>query len=495
MRDSLTEVSRSGISRVVEFLLNTIIDQTTKTPVYIENNWGTKMKHNAITTDLYQLTMAYAYWKRNIHETNSVFHLFFRKAPFGGEYALVAGLQTALDYLKHFRFKPKHLKYLASLRTPNKAPLFEKDFLTYLGNLRFTCAVHAMLEGTVAFPNEPILKVTGPIIQAQLVETALLNIINFQTLIATKAARVKAAAGDDLVAEFGLRRAQGIDGGLSASRAAYIGGCSSTSNVSAGYQFGIPVVGTHAHSWVMSFDDEHSAFDAYAEAMPDNVVLLVDTYNTIEGIRNAIKTGQKLLERGHNLNGIRLDSGNLCELSITARQMLDDAGFTETKIIASNDLDEYKITLLKAAGAKVDIWGVGTNLVTAQDQPALGGVYKLGSIETESGWVGKVKQSEDSEKTTNPGNLQVYRRYVSETPVEDLVQDESESSESSDPTAIPLLYKVMMNGKSYFKANIHDVRLRAMRQINLFSTIKNYPVTVSDYVRLAKSSAILHHKG
>ncbi|MEM7013827.1 MAG: nicotinate phosphoribosyltransferase, partial [Verrucomicrobiota bacterium] len=288
-------------------------------------------------------------------------------------------------------------------------PLFESGFIDYLRDLKFTCSVDAIPEGEIAYPNEPLMRVRGPLLQCQLVETALLNIVNFQTLIATKAARVSAAAGDGEVLEFGLRRAQGVDGGLAASRAAYIGGCTGTSNVLAGKRFGIPVRGTHAHSWVMSFESEIGAFESYADAMPNNCVFLVDTYDTLGGVEKAIRAGQRLRERGFEMVGIRLDSGDLAVLSIAARKMLDEAGFENAKIVASNDLDEHAVAQLKEAGAKIDVWGIGTKLVTAFDQPALGGVYKLGALRRQDGeWEFKMKIG-DAVKVSNPGILGVRR--------------------------------------------------------------------------------------
>lgn len=361
-------------------------------------------------TDLYQLTMAYGYWKNKTHEKNAVFHLFYRKDPFKGNYAVCAGLEYVVHLLSNWRYSASDLAYIASLKGSDGNVLFEQGFIDYLAEMRFTCSVDAIPEGTIVFANEPLLRVCGPIIQCQLLETALLNIVNDQTLIATKASRVCAAAGNDKVVEFGLRRAQGIDGGISASRACYIGGCAATSNVLAGKLFDIPVVGTHAHSWVMSFDSEEEAFEAYAQAMPNNCVFLVDTFDTVEGVKKAIAQGLKLRERGFEMMGVRLDSGDLCKLSIEARKLLDDAGFPNAQIIASNDLDEYKIAELKKAGARINSWGVGTQMVTAADQPALGGVYKLGAIEEEPGkWVEKIKLSNNIEKVTNPGILEVWR--------------------------------------------------------------------------------------
>jgi nicotinate phosphoribosyltransferase len=296
------------------------------------------------------------------------------------------------------------LEFLATLTGDDGKPLFESAFLEYLRALRFTCDVDAIPEGTVAFPHEPLLRITGPILQCQLLETALLNLINFQSLIATKAARVCLATQGEPVLEFGLRRAQGLDGGLAASRAAYIGGCAATSNVLAGKTFDIPVRGTHAHSWVMAFDDEREAFSAYAKAMPNNCVFLVDTYDTLEGVRRAVETGKWLRERGHEMVGIRLDSGDLAWLSVEARKILDNGGFPKALIVASNDLDEHIIASLKAQGAQINVWGVGTKLITAFDQPALGGVYKLGAIRGDDGrWVYKVKLSEQAAKVSTPG--------------------------------------------------------------------------------------------
>lgn len=379
----------------------------------------------ALLTDLYQLTMAYGYWKLGRSEQEAVFHLFFRKTPFAGGYAVAAGLGPAIDFLKAFRFDESDVDYLSTLTGNDDQPLFEDGFLEYLKELRLTCDVDAMLEGTVAFAQQPLVRLKGPILQCQLLETALLNIINFQTLIATKAARINQATGGEPVLEFGLRRAQGIDGGLSASRAAYIGGCAATSNVLAGKKFGIPVKGTHAHSWVMSFDDETEAFDRYAEAMPNNCVFLVDAYDTLEGVRKAVDVGRRLRERGHEMVGIRLDSGDLAYLSIEARKLLDNAGFPDATIVASNDLDENIIQSLKGQGAKIAVWGVGTKLATAYDQPALGGVYKLGAIRDASGeWHPKLKLSEQAAKTSIPGVLQV-RRFENENGLlGDMIYDE-----------------------------------------------------------------------
>jgi nicotinate phosphoribosyltransferase len=365
----------------------------------------------ALLTDLYQLTMAYGYWRLGRHDEEAVFHLFFRRAPFRGGYAIAAGLELALEYLGALRFSSGDLEYLAGLTGNDGAPLFAAGFLEYLGGLRFTCEVDGVPEGTAVFAHEPLLRIRGPILQGQLVETPLLNLINFATLIATKAARVCEAAGDTPVLEFGLRRGQGIDGALSASRAAYLGGCAATSNVLAGKRYGIPVRGTHAHSWVMSFADEREAFAAYARALPNNCVFLVDTYDTLEGVRRAIAAGEALRAEGHALAGVRLDSGDLGALSRQARAMLDAAGFPDAAIVASNDLDELQIAELRRAGAQISVWGVGTRLITAYDQPALGGVYKLAAIrpDARSPWAYRVKLSEEPIKVSNPGVQQVRR--------------------------------------------------------------------------------------
>ncbi|MBU1822358.1 MAG: nicotinate phosphoribosyltransferase [Bacteroidetes bacterium] len=364
----------------------------------------------SLLTDLYQLTMAYGYWKSGKAEQEAVFNLYFRKNPFGGGFTIACGLSSVISYLNEYRLSEEEVAYLGTLTGSDGLPLFERDFLDYLKNLKFTCDVEAMPEGTVAFPNEPLLRIRGPILQCQLLETPLLNLINFQSLIATKAARMRLVAPEDVLLEFGLRRAQGPDGGMTASRAAYIGGFDATSNVLAGKLYGIPVKGTHAHSWVMSFDSELESFETYARYMPNNTTLLVDTYDTVQGVKNAITVGKQLRESGHDLAGIRLDSGDLAYLSIEARKLLDEAGFEKTAIVASNDLDEYIMASLKTQGARITIWGVGTKLVTAYDQPALGGVYKLAALRNEAGaWEYTLKLSEQTIKISTPGIQQVRR--------------------------------------------------------------------------------------
>lgn len=378
----------------------------------------------ALLTDLYELTMAYAYWRAGKHRDEAVFHLFFRNAPFGSGYAIAAGLEDAVKYLEQLRFTTDDLDYLKTITGNDGARLFPDDFLHWLGNLRFSCDVDAIPEGTVVFAQEPLVRVRGAIAEAQIVESALLNIVNFQTLIATKASRIVYAAAGDPVIDFGLRRAQGHDGAISATRAAYIGGAESTSNVLAAALHGIPAKGTHAHSWVMSFDSELEAFEKYAEVMPNNTLLLVDTYDTLEGVKHAIEAGRKLRQRGHELAGIRLDSGDLAWLSIEARRMLDEAGFPKAAIAASNDLDEYTIRSLKDQGAKINVWGVGTRLITAYDQPALGGVYKLAAMKRGDKWEHRIKLSEQTAKVSTPGMLQVRRFDDGREAVGDMIFDE-----------------------------------------------------------------------
>jgi nicotinate phosphoribosyltransferase len=364
----------------------------------------------ALLTDLYELTMAYGYWKLGMADIESVFHLSYRRQPFGGGFAVACGLHDVIEYLSDLRFDASDLEYLATLEGNDAKPLFDRGFLDYLAHFEFACDVDAIPEGTAVFPYEPLVRVTGPLPQAQVIETALLTLTNFPTLIATKAARVCIAAEGEPVLEFGLRRAQGIDGGVTASRAAHVGGCAATSNVLAGKLFGIPVRGTHAHSWVMAFGDELHAFEAYSRVMPNNCVFLVDTYNTLEGVRHAARVGQQLKEQGHQLAGIRLDSGDLAYFSIEARKILDDASLPDAAILASNDLDETIIQSLRQQGAKIAVWGVGTKLVTGHGDPALGGVYKLTALKNSSGkWEHKIKLSEQTAKTSIPGIRQVRR--------------------------------------------------------------------------------------
>lgn len=393
----------------------------------------------ALHTDLYQLTMTYAHFKSGAWDKTGVFPLSFRSPPFDGGYAVACGLEPALSFLERLKFDAEDIDYLASLRGSDGAPLFDDDFLSYLKGYRFDCDVTAVPEGTVVFAQEPLARVTGPIASCMLVESALLNILGFGTLAATKGARVSQAAGDEAVLEFGLRRAQGIDGALAAARAAYIGGCGATSNVLAGRLYGIPVKGTHSHAWVMSFETEMAAFEAYAKAMPANAVLLVDTYDSLEGVRKAAEIGKMLRSMGRDLGGIRLDSGDLAYLSIEARRILDAAGLQGARIVASGDLDERLISSLHAQGAKIDIWGVGTKLSTCWEQPALGGVYKLAALQCGDGpWRHKIKLSEQSAKTTIPGIHQVRRYRGPDGPIADAIWDELIGIEDGTRVVDPL---------------------------------------------------------
>jgi len=475
----------------------------------------------ALLTDLYQLTMAYGYWKSGKADQEAVFELFFRKPPFQCGFTVAAGLAPALEFLSAFCFTEEDTAFLRTLRGNDGQPLFDAGFLEYLRTLKFNCDVAAIPEGTVVFPQEPLMRIQGPILQCQLLETAMLNLINFQSLVATKAARVCLAAQGEPVLEFGLRRAQGVDGALAASRAAHIGGCDATSNVLAGKLFGIPVRGTHAHSWVMSFDGEREAFQAYAEAMPNNCVFLVDTYDTLEGVRRAVEIGRWLRERGHEMTGIRLDSGDLAWLSVESRKILDEAGFPKALIVASNDLDEHIITSLKDQGAKINVWGVGTKLVTAYDQPALGGVYKLGAIRGKDGrWDYKVKLSEQTVKISTPGIHQV-RRFRSEKEfiadgIYDIEQGAPDTFTIVDPldstrrkhlpadtTYEDLLVPIFQQGKKvYHSPPLEEIRRRAQSQLAMFhSGVKRfvnphqYPVGLELGLHDLKTELILRARG
>ena len=366
-----------------------------------------------LLTDLYELTMMQGYFKNPTNQT-VIFDMFYRVNPCGGSFAITAGLEQMIEYIENLHFSPEDIDYLRSLH------IFEEDFLEYLSDFHFTGDIYAIPEGTVVFPREPLVKVIAPIMEAQLVETAILNIINHQSLIATKAARVCYAARGDGIMEFGLRRAQGPDAGIYGARAAVIGGCAGTSNVLTGQMFNVPVLGTHAHSWIMSFPDELTAFRAYAKLYPSACILLADTYDTLgSGVPNAIRVFQEMRDAGIPLTfyGIRLDSGDLAYISKKARKMLDDAGFPDAVISASNDLDEYLIDSLKIQGAAITSWGVGTNLITSKDCPSFGGVYKLAAImDRHTGkFIPKIKLSENTEKVTNPGNKTIQRIYDKET--------------------------------------------------------------------------------
>lgn len=474
-----------------------------------------------LLTDFYQLTMAYGYWKSGIHRNETAFHLCFRENPFKGGYSICCGLNFIIEYLSHFEFNEEDLAYLGSLRGGDEKPIFEPGFLEYLNNMRFCCDVDCVPEGTVVFPHEPLLRIIGPLIQCQLFETPLLNMMNFQTLIATKSSRVCLAARGDPVLEFGLRRAQGIDGALSASRAAYIGGCVGTSNVLAGKVFDIPVKGTHAHSWIMAFEDELEALEAYAKALPNNCVFLVDTYDTLKGVRKAVQVGKWLRQNGHDMLGIRLDSGDLAYLSIEARKILDQEGFSDCAIVGSNDLDEKIIESLKEQGARIAVWGVGTKLVTAYDQPALGGVYKLSAIrKPRDSWQYKIKLSEQTAKINTPGILQVRRFQSDKEFIGDMIYDVNLGIRNGATMVDPLdmtrrkfikkdtlftelLIPVFRKGELvYQEPSIHEIREYTRKQLEFFHEgIKRfvnphkYPVGLEQGLYDLKTKLILKARG
>ena len=469
-----------------------------------------------LLTDLYQLTMMNGYYLKGRHEQVAIFDLFFRPNKLI-TYSLAAGLEQVVDYILNLNFGKEEIEYLRSLN------LFDEGFLNYLSNMKFTGDVYAVPEGTVVFPGEPILTVKAPIIQAQLIETALLNILNHQTLIASKAAKVCNAAKGDNVLEFGLRRAQGPDAGIYGARAAIIGGCGSTSNVLAGQMFDVKVSGTHAHSWVMNFPTEYDAFMAYAQIYPDSALLLVDTYNTLKsGVPNAIKVFDELKKQGHKPLGIRLDSGDLAYLSKKAREMLDEAGYPDAIICASGDLDEYSIASLKSQGAKISLWGVGTKLITSSEMPALGGVYKLsGMVEEDGSITPKIKLSDNSVKITNPGFKSIYRVYVNGKAEADLICLRGEKIDTSKPLTLyhpterwkcitfenyelrELSVKVIENGKLCYKLPpLKEIAVYAKSELETFweeyTRIDNphiYKVDLSDGLYALKTDMIKQIRG
>ena len=390
------------------------------------------MKNLTLLTDLYQLTMINGYFENNVHNDVVVFDMFFRKNACKGGYTIVCGIEQLVEYIENLKFSESDLDYLKTLN------LFSDKFLDFLRDFKFTGDIYTVEEGTVMFPNEPIIRIKAPLYQAQLIETALLTIINFQSLIATKASRVCFAAKGDPVFEFGLRRAQGPDAGTYGARAAIIGGCTATANVLAGKMFNIPVVGTHAHSWVQKFDNELDAFEAYAKIYPNNCLLLVDTYDVLKsGMPNAIIVFKELKAKGHKPLGIRLDSGDLDYLSKECKNMLTEAGFEDVRITASNDLDEYCISNLKSSGSPINSWGVGTKLITSSDSPSLGGVYKLVASYKDGKYEPKIKISEDPEKITNPGYKKVVRIYNTQGHAEaDLIMLEDEYIDNNKPLTI-----------------------------------------------------------
>ncbi len=412
------------------------------------------MRNLSMMTDLYQLTMMYGYYKSDMLDNKAVFDMFYRQASAVTHYAIMAGVEQLVDYINNLHFDDEDIEYLRSLN------LFDEGFLALLKNLHFTGDIEAVPEGTVVFSGEPLVRVTAPIVEAQLVETALLNIINHQTIIATKASRVALAAKGDKVLEFGLRRAQGPDAGIYGARAAVIGGCDSTSNVLTGSMFNIPVSGTHAHSWVMSFPDELTAFRAYAKFFPDACLLLVDTFNVLKsGMPHAIQVFKELRAAGHEPLGIRIDSGDLAYLSREARRMMDEAGFPNAKVCVSGDLDEYLINDLKQQGACIDIWGVGTKLITSSDCPALGGVYKLAAEIVDGQVINKMKVTENPAKVTNPGIKKLLRLYdATGMAVADLIALQDEEFDESKPLTIfdPVDTWKEMTLTNYHIRNLHE---------------------------------------
>ncbi|GGI44023.1 nicotinate phosphoribosyltransferase [Paenibacillus marchantiophytorum] len=437
-------------------------------------------------TDKYQINMMYAHFVQGTDKEKAVFEVYFRKLPFDGGYAVCAGLDRVIQYIQNLHFGEEEIAYL---RTQEEN--YREDFLTTLREFRFRGDLQAIPEGTLVFPNVPLVRVVGTIFEAQLVETAILNFVNYQTLIATKASRIKQVAPHEVLLEFGTRRAQEADAAIWGARAAYVAGFHATSNLRAGMLFGIPTRGTHAHAWVQAHDTEEEAFRAYAEALPEQVTLLVDTYDTLRsGVPNAIKTARLLASRGKRMNAIRLDSGDLAYLSQQARRMLDEAGFPEVKIVASNDLDENIIEGLKAQGAKIDVWGVGTQLITAADQPALGGVYKLVARENNGEFIPVIKISGNPEKVSNPGFKAAYRIISKKTGKAEadylaLQQEEDiqrgERIKLFDPVhpyifkfienyeAVPLLATIFTAGELvYERPSLDEIRAYHAEQIRIF---------------------------
>lgn len=459
---------------------------------------------SALHTDMYQITMMYAHWKNGTHQKKRAFDLYFRRLPFGNGYAVFAGLERAIQYLQGLKFTEEEIEYIQSLDSR-----FEPEFLELLRNLRFTGDVYAIQEGSIVFPSIPLLHIQGSVIELQLIETALLNFIGYQTLVATKAARIKEIASQDILLEFGSRRAQEQNAAIWGARAAYISGFHATSNLLAGKLFGIPTSGTHAHAWVQDFPEEIDAFRAYANAFPDKTILLVDTYDTLQsGVPNAIKVGLEMKARGEKLYGIRLDSGDLAYLSKCARQMLDEAGLTDTIIVASSDLDENTLLNLKAQGAKIDAWGIGTKLITAYDQPALGAVYKLVARYENEKWEPTIKISSNPEKITTPGIKEVYRVIDQKTgkATADLLTLQGEKLDLSKPLhlfhptitykqktvvdfdLISLLKPILRNGKLVTSLpSLQAIRKHHQEELELFweeyrRTLhpEEYPVDLSD---------------
>jgi nicotinate phosphoribosyltransferase len=474
----------------------------------------------SLVADLYQFTAAYAFWKAKLHDTQTCFHLFHRNTPFSGGYTICAGLEYVQDWISEFRFDSSDIDYLASRKGNDGKPLFpDEDFIKYLESFRFTCDVDAVPEGTVVFPHEPMLRSIGPIVQCLLIESFALCTINSQSLFATIASRIVNAANGDPVLDGGLRRAQGIDGALSATRACYIGGVSGTSNALAGKIFGINVGGTMQHAFIMFFEDELEAFETYSRALPNNCVFLVDTYGSISGIENAIRISKQLKEKGYEPMGIRLDSGDLAYLSKEGRKMLDAAGLTNMKVGGSNDLDEHLISSLKAQGCTIASWIVGTKMLTSYNQPALGGVYKMGGKYKDEHWIPKIKLSDQSIKTSNPGILNT-KRYVDKNDqfIGDMIYDElnyqcgnimvhpdvaTKQTVFKDNTSSNLLLPAIRNGKIVgSQPSLKEIQMRAKKQLSQlppgvtrFDNPQEYPVGLDLELHHQKMSMILSNNG
>jgi len=475
------------------------------------------MKEMTLLTDLYQLTMVAGYFQEGKAKQKANFDWFFRTLPFGGGFCVVAGLDQLIDYILNLRFDGAPLRALEGIG------IFTRETLRDFEKFRFTGDLYAVPEGTVVFPHETLIRVTAPLPEAQMLETTLLNIMNYQTLIATKAARVCLAAEGDPVIEFGMRRAQGPNGAISAARAAYIGGCESTSNVQAGLLFNIPVKGTHAHSWVESFPDELEAFRAYGRSFPDACIFLVDTYDTLNsGVPNAIQAAREIEKAGHRFLGIRLDSGDLAYLSKKAREMLDKAGLKHAKIVASSELDEWIIESLKKQGSKIDIWGVGTRLVTCWDHPALGGVYKLTAVEENGEMTPKIKVSGDPEKMTNPGRNKLVRIFNHDMMMQgDILLRDDETVGGSRPVTAchpmyphtcktysppfepeELLVPIFVNGELvYERQSLEEIQANTLRNLERlepeYKRLTNphiYKVSLSEKLNRVKERLVMIHR-
>lgn len=470
------------------------------------------MRNLTLLTDLYQLTMLNGYFEKNIHEDIVVFDMFFRKNACNGGYTIICGIEQLVEYINNLHFSDEDLEYLKSLG------LFSDKFLDFLKDFKFTGDIYAVEEGTIMFPKEPIITVKAPLYQAQLIETALLTIVNFQSLIATKASRVCYAAKGDPVFEFGLRRAQGPDAGTYGARAAVVGGCAGTANVLAGKMFDIPVVGTQAHSWVQKFDNELDSFRAYADVYPDNCLLLVDTYDVLKsGVPNAIKVFDELKAKGHKPKGIRIDSGDLQYLSNESKKLFEEAGYYDLIYTASNDLDEYTITSLKSSGAAINSWGVGTKLITSAESPSLGGVYKLAASYEKDKLIPKIKVSEDAEKINNPGFKKVIRIYNENNMAEgDLIMLHDEEIDTTKPLTIfdptytwkkttfqnytikELQKPLFKNGEcKYVPKSVIEIKKYVNEQLNTFwdsykrfSNPKRYKVDLSENLWTLKSDLL-----